>query len=151
MRRLKTWCSNSMSIIARLDSLALGFINRERVPVPKTVLQIWDRSGLLKHLNNNFTIITFFTCHPFFYTVLPGYHEKKKLSNRASSNSWGFGAKFCCLLSWILLVTPLLWPLLLESSPKFSPNLSPWSRSTVQSPDFTVTLSRGVLTCMMKN
>ena len=44
LRRLKTWCRNSMSS-RRLDSLALGFINSERIPAPETVLQVWDQSG----------------------------------------------------------------------------------------------------------
>ena len=43
-RRLKNWCRNSMSN-DRLDYLAIGHINSERIPSPETVLQAWDRSG----------------------------------------------------------------------------------------------------------
>ena len=40
-------------------------------------------AGLLKNLNNNFTIIRVFTCHPFFYTVFNLVTmTKKMLSNR---------------------------------------------------------------------
>ena len=44
LRRLKTWCRNSMTN-KRLDSLAMGFINRERTPSPEKILQVWDQSG----------------------------------------------------------------------------------------------------------
>lgn len=44
LRRLKTWCRNSMSD-ERLDSLALGYINQERSFTPEEILQVWDRSG----------------------------------------------------------------------------------------------------------
>ena len=44
LRWLKTWCRNSMSN-DRLDSLAVGFVNSERTPLPETLLQVWDQSG----------------------------------------------------------------------------------------------------------
>ena len=44
LRRLKTWCRNSMSS-ERLDALAIGYINHKRTPSPVEVLKVWDRSG----------------------------------------------------------------------------------------------------------
>ena len=44
LRRLKTWCRNSMTS-ERLDTLAIGFINREWTPSPEDVVRTWDRSG----------------------------------------------------------------------------------------------------------
>ena len=41
---LRRRCRNSMSD-DRLDSLAIGFINPERTPPPKKVLEVWDRAG----------------------------------------------------------------------------------------------------------
>ena len=44
LRRLKTWCRNSMSD-DRLNNLATGYINHERTPSPDEVLKVWDQSG----------------------------------------------------------------------------------------------------------
>ena len=44
LRRLKTWCRNSMSD-DRLTSLAAGYINQERTPNAHEVLTCWDQSG----------------------------------------------------------------------------------------------------------
>ena len=44
LRHLKTWCRSSMTD-ARLDQLALGYINQERTFPPESILQAWDCSG----------------------------------------------------------------------------------------------------------
>ena len=43
-RRLKTWCRSTMGN-ERLDALAMGYINCERMPCPKEILKVWDSSG----------------------------------------------------------------------------------------------------------
>ena len=44
LRRLKALCRSSMAE-ERLDSLALGYINQEKLPSPEEVLRVWVRSG----------------------------------------------------------------------------------------------------------
>ena len=44
LRRLKTWCRSTMAD-ERLDTLAVGYINSARTPLPEKVLEAWDRSG----------------------------------------------------------------------------------------------------------
>ena len=43
LRHLKTWCRSSMTD-ERLDQLALGYINQERIFSTDSVLQAWNRS-----------------------------------------------------------------------------------------------------------
>lgn len=44
LRRLKTWCLNAMTN-ERMDSLAMGYINREWTPSPQEILKVWDITG----------------------------------------------------------------------------------------------------------
>ena len=66
LRRLKTWCRNSMSD-ERLDSLAVGFINHERTPSPDKVCSKCgtgqDIGEFLYHFKSN--------CHSQDYPIPP--------------------------------------------------------------------------------